>query len=372
MMLKIPDEILDIVIKALGNPDRNLLLPLLIVSKRFYAITVPLLYASISSTRSQYKRGAFLSSTTVSSGRLNLLQRSLTRDPSLASFITTIIWHDRITLGKSERKSFRLILTLVPNLRRLSITTYSHSSSYFGRRAIKHILSPAAKLTHLSLPYGWDQRMCDLIRSQPSLEYLKLGFISDKTETPPATFPNIELPNLRAVRCDVPFLNLLEASSLEHLSLLTCGADVHSPQVLSTIRALRSFRGDALSWRRFARYCEVVEYVWVTTLNETYIEDILSAKSRRIKYLYRELIGKDSLRKGNLDKDSSFECPVLFNAFPELVVIDYNVTTCRRHTRGIKEPKDVTIFHRESHQFHWHEWFVDAVEEAVRKQMLRA
>ncbi|KAJ8515668.1 hypothetical protein ONZ45_g6947 [Pleurotus djamor] len=352
MTLTIPDEILEMMIKPLANPDRNHLLPLLRVCRRFYGLTIPILYESISaafSDRSYTAGPNFPFLTTVVPERFSVLHESLTRNPSLGAHITTLISHGRIGHSDSDWESFQSILSLANGLRRLCIfASFRQSPSI-------EFIPPGVRLTHLTLPNLWDETAYNFIRSQPLLEYLKLGPISYSKEPLVSTFPGISLPNLRVLECDRAFLSKLEGvASLEHLSLSLGG---NTPLPFSTIRSIRSFRGSTGSWAQCARSCDAIEYVWVTTACDTYIEDTLAACSRKIKYLYY------------IDDES--DCAVLFDKFPELVVIDFDRGEfgCFRYFRGIPEPEEIDVVRLGKDEFRpWHELVVDVVEEAVRKK----
>ncbi|KAJ8489586.1 hypothetical protein ONZ45_g13517 [Pleurotus djamor] len=354
MMLTIPDEILEMMIKPLGNPDRNLLLPLRLVSRRFYGFTLPMLYESISAAFSDryFITGPnFPFLTTVVPERFSVLYQSLHRKPSLATHITTIISHGRISHTDSDWKSFQSVLATAIGLRRLSIFAgFSHTPSI-------EFVPPGVQLTHLTLPNLWDETTYEFIRCHPSLEYLKLGPISYGKEVLASTFPAITLPNLRILDCDATFLNKLELnSSVEHFDFSLGGYTPPRGPGPLTIPKIRSFKGDTPSWRHFAHSCELLEYVWVTTVSDVNIEYTLAACSSKIKYLFYA--------------DDESECALLFDKFPELVVIDFDRGEfgCFRYFRGVPEPEEINVPRLEKDEFrHWHELVVDVVEEEAQK-----
>ncbi|KAJ8473110.1 hypothetical protein ONZ45_g16417 [Pleurotus djamor] len=259
---RIPPEIVKVIIKLLGNPDRNLLLPLLLVCRGFYEMTHPLLYESISissadSSKSFDFRPRFTPSTTVAPERFDQLHESLIQNPSLIMRITTFICCGRVHHNDSDWSSIRSTLPSLIHLRCFAFATSDASMENW-------LLPPASKLTHLSLRNFWDEMTYVLVRNQPLLEYLELGYIYGGQDQPSSMDPPIILPHLKVLECDIFFFNQLEGlSSLEHLSLLQTDCAPRNSKFMST---LRSFMGDSASWGQLARFCDVVEYLWITNV----------------------------------------------------------------------------------------------------------
>ncbi|KAJ8462402.1 hypothetical protein ONZ45_g17948 [Pleurotus djamor] len=193
-----------------------------------------------------------------------------------------------------------------------------------------------------------------------------------------ATLPTITFPNLKILECDVSFFNKINGPSLlEHLYLSASGetAQTADPTLL---RGIRSFKGDSSSWRQLGRFCDVAEYVWISTFvcssslylaslelkrfimqRQTYMEDTLSASSHQIKYL----------RYVTMDLYPT-ECSLLFEKFPDLAIIDIDCDEFQgnfRYTRDAPEAGEIHIHNFDRDIRNWHGLVVDAVEEVGRK-----
>ncbi|KAJ8457574.1 hypothetical protein ONZ45_g18258 [Pleurotus djamor] len=173
------------------------------------------------------------------------------------------------------------------------------------------------------------------------------------------SFHSATLPNLNILDCDAYFFNKLEAPPL--LKHLTLSYGVLEPPQLAPFRSIQSFLGYADLWRQCAPYCDVVEYVWALSRHDSFIEDTLRVSSRKIEYLYHVPMDVDDV-----------DCTVLFEAFPQLVVIDVDggETGGFRYRCGCPEPEKIEIPHLDIEKLgfrHWCELFVDVVEEETRK-----
>ncbi|KAJ8507944.1 hypothetical protein ONZ45_g9745 [Pleurotus djamor] len=348
------NEIIELIIKPIGDPDRNLLLPLLLVSRRFYEITAPLLYESVSAAfpNSSYRPRPYDTPlTTVTPECFTRLHQSIIQNPPLATYISTLISHGRIHHSDQDWESFRSISSSAIHLRRL------HVWASFDQSLSVKLLPPSVRLTHLFLKNAWDEATFDFIQSQPSLEYLTLGAIAYNMEEASSSFRGITLPNLKILDCDAYFFNKLEAPPL--LKHLTLSYGVLEPPQFAPFRSIQSFMGYADLWRQCAPFCEVVEYVWVLSMHDSFIEDTLSVSSRQIKYLYHVPIDIDDV-----------DCSVLFAAFPDLAVVDLDGAELGgfRYRRGCPEAEEIDIVRFDKVDFrHWCELVVDVVEEETRK-----
>ncbi|KAJ8506973.1 hypothetical protein ONZ45_g10619 [Pleurotus djamor] len=336
-------------------PHRNALLPVLLVCRNFHDIVVPLLYESISTMHSfNFWPPSELAqpSTYVFPKRDHFKQllEALTRNPALATHIETFIYHGTLYARIHEWESIREILPLLPRLRRLSLIPPVEPRAPLTVNSV----FPTIRLTHLAFLNEWDKRVYNFIRSQPSLEYLALGGISVEATPLVPSLPTIQLPNLRNLDSRHCFFNRLDVTTpLEHLSIAATDDSVDNGKTpYELLRNVKSFICPAFMLAEFGPYCYRVEFLWVTVFSDIKIDDILSMSSRSLKYL-----------RYPPSKHERTDCQKLFDAFPDLVIIDIllKVEGTSRYVRGSVEPVDAQLIGEVEFQ-NWHELLLDDIE----------
>ncbi|KAJ8506964.1 hypothetical protein ONZ45_g10618 [Pleurotus djamor] len=349
MSAKFPTEIFSVILTDLGTPDRRVLTPLLVVNRQFYELVIPLLYETITLLPTLIDGTVYPRppETAITYTQFHKFFTAISRNRSLAARIVTFITSDS---RRSHQESTGLVkeaITYLTHPKRLDV------SDDFVVEDPANVLSPSVSLTHLAFHGRLTEAVYELIRSQPTLQYISLQH-SASTDAISA-LPPIALPHLISLDCREDFLLKLQTSSpppIQNLSLMLTHASLLPSQIIRNARTLCLW---CPNYEQVTPWFEHVECLHIASVD---INVILSIPSRDLRYLRFEV--KDILWK---------DVTRLFAAFPALKVVDIDVQalfiglddTSYRVVRGSRKYRQIRI--PPTREFdHWHEVCMDHVE----------
>ncbi|KAJ8516975.1 hypothetical protein ONZ45_g5784 [Pleurotus djamor] len=212
----LPPELWTMIIMQLGSPIRNVLLPLLTVSRAMHDRVVRLIYETLVVTdlREDSIPRSYGVCTRLLSSNLRRLHRSLVRNPALGEFTSTFIED-----AESPITSIIKLLPYLPHLRRLSLSRTDDEDM------VLQSVPETAALTHLEIPIGLPIVMTELLRSRrSSLRFLRIdSHIGDlETFLPPYTkmdtLHTFQILNARGLDA------IFHIAPIQHLSVINIAA----------------------------------------------------------------------------------------------------------------------------------------------------
>ncbi|KAJ8506965.1 hypothetical protein ONZ45_g10614 [Pleurotus djamor] len=341
-----PTEIYFLIIDQLGLPHRRDLAPFLVVCRQFHDIIIPLLYESITLPPSnQFDLTRFGPATIMPTrSSFNKFLSTISRNPALAAHVISFINYGRGVSSIVEESAINQAITYLTHLKCL----------YFDSPfSITDFLPQTVALTHFVFKASWTRFVYQLIRSQPSIQYLTLGPASFMLSL--SLFPTIALPNLTSLTCRPDFLSKIEGlPPIKHLVIETAreilAPDRPRPRLpVEIIRGVKSLSATFPTLVEVASYCESLEFLWVVTPGDIDNTLLTRIPSRSLKYLHY------TPNKFSLDNRTLF-----FETFPHLMFFDMDdhvLGVIARVLRFPEKPNEVRIARIPSaDQFeHWHE-----------------
>ncbi|KAJ8474651.1 hypothetical protein ONZ45_g15873 [Pleurotus djamor] len=351
------------VITALSrSADRRILYPLLAVSHQFHQLVIPFLYESITlppvlSAYDHYM-DRFTPTTTISSqSKFDKFLATISRHQTLASHVITFINYEYGKSSIADWISIKQALARFSRLKRLLVLPHSAIEGF----DLARILPRPVSLTHLVFQYLWTEDVYELIRAQPSLEYISLGHAEQTVSL--STLPPAMLPNLTSLTCDGCFLSKLgESPPIKDLYLrCTSGFTPRAVMVLEILRNVRYLSLPIDIFESIAGNCERVEFLWINSCDDIDNGFLARMPSRTLKYLRL---------KPAMMEINGIELP--WEVFPDLTVIDIDCHifgdttrigrgTCQEDGRRIRIPQ-VEEFE------HWHEVCMDSFEVPLERK----
>lgn len=190
----------------------------------------------------------------------NQLHNVLTRNSTISTHVHTLILHGTLYSSVHEWDSIRNILPLLTCLNRLYLIP--PTVPIF----LDKLLPRPVQLTHLAFLSEWDKPLYEFIRNQPTLEYLAIGGVSYETVPLVPSLPPIYLPKLRVLDCSQCFFNRLDVSTpLEHLCIGATDDSIDKgPTPIEVLRNLKSLNCPSFMFGDLSRYCERIQFLWLT------------------------------------------------------------------------------------------------------------
>ncbi|KAJ8482850.1 hypothetical protein ONZ45_g14801 [Pleurotus djamor] len=313
----LPPELWTMIMMQLGSPFRNVLHPLLTVSRDIHDIVVPIIYETLviayqDEDNLPVKYGVC---THVLPSHLRRLVRSLIRNPALGEHISTFV--------EDAESPTTLIIKILPYLRHLQRLSLSWTDD---NDVVLESIPESAALTHLEIPIGMPMTMTDLLRSRRnSLHFLRFeGHIGDLASflPPYTTLNNLNTFQIIHARGLDAIFNI---APIQHLSMIDVGAGsflkpattltnlvtlqvhiVYSSQALSSISPhLKSLR--------------LLDFSFTMDGNgEIQIEDLLNVASKALSYIH---IGRLDTSIPGLPK-AVIQIHELYRQYPSLLAVD--------------------------------------------------
>ncbi|KAJ8516970.1 hypothetical protein ONZ45_g5783 [Pleurotus djamor] len=202
-----PPEILRLFVTALGSNERDLLIPLIFVSRQLNELTLPILYESItivSEPRSTIygenetqPTPLLVPAISIHSSRIPLLHATLSsrNGTKLSACIKTLIMHPDLWRERGERakQTMEGIGLLPPGLFNLQRLSFNH---IHPDTRLDKVIPKTLVLTHFGITSQAVDEVLQLLKCQPSLRVLAVKFLSADSADEPPVKCTLNLPRL--------------------------------------------------------------------------------------------------------------------------------------------------------------------------------